>query len=35
MVDHNIIRTSLSHLSPYVFYDVPSYLYPFIINEMN
>jgi len=34
-VAHNIARASLSHPSPYLFFDVPDYVSPLIIAEMN
>jgi ribonuclease HI len=34
-VAHSIARASLSHPRPYIFNDVPSYLFPLIMNEMS
>lgn len=34
MIVHSIARASLSHPSPYIFDDVPQYLYSLITNEM-
>jgi len=32
---YNVARVFLSHPNPRIFYEVPSYLYMLIINEMN
>jgi hypothetical protein len=32
---HNIVRASLSHPTLYLFFDVPDYLSPLILAEMN